>query len=160
MKTTAYLSVVLLTASVASAKSNNFKDQTQCTWYAAERFNAVAPEPGVNWGGNACDWFRGAADRGWEIHTAPASAVPGAIAVWADGMGNLGHVAFVTVVSPDKREIRIAEKNWAAPGQVTPDLGLKIPDGLQRKSRQGAPYRFLGYIYPKYLGKMSVAPRP
>ena len=159
MKHSSLFLVWIALACVLCAKTNNYPSD-QCTWYAAKRFNAVAPEPGVNWGGNACKWFNNAADSGWEIHTSPTSAIPGAIIVWADGMGNLGHVAFVTQVSKDKRQIHIAEKNWQAPGVVTDDKTLVVPDGLRRVAKNGMPYRFLGYIYPKYLGRMSVAPKP
>ncbi len=160
MKIRIGLSVAIaLAVSLAAAKSNNYPDKTQCTWYAAERFNAGAPEPGVNWGGNACDWFQNAADKGWEIRTAPTSAMVGAIAVWSEGAGRLGHVAFVTYVSPDKREIRVSEKNWVK-ATVT-EKNFPNPAALnQRVAKDGTPYRFLGYVYPKCLGKMSVRPRP
>lgn len=142
--------------SLLCAKSDSFP-QDQCTWHAAERFDTVAPKPGVNWRGNAGDWFRNAANNGWETRTGPMSAEVGAIIVWSGGFGNLGHVAIVTRVSGDKREIGLTEKNWR-PGIVT-EMTLRTDD-LRRYAKNGAPYQFLGYIMPRYRGKMSVAPRP
>ena len=141
------------------AKSNSFPPG-QCTWYAAERFNAVAPEPGVNWGGDAGKWFGNAADKGWEIRTAPASAVAGAVAVWAGGYQNQGHVAFVTPVAADQGSLKVAEMNWAKSGALTDSLVHALPAGLKRAEKDGTPYWLLGFICPRYPGKMSVRPKP
>lgn len=88
-----FLSTVLLALATcsATAKTNPF-EMGWCTWAAAELFNAAAPDPGVNWTGDAGTWLAKAKAAGWETTTSRNGAEVGAIVVW---IGNLGHVAVV-----------------------------------------------------------------
>ena len=88
----------------------------QCTTHAARRFDAIAPEPGVNWSGGARLWYTRAAAAGWIVTDAIDAARVGAIAVWDnwDGISEPrlfnGHVAFVEELTDDG--LVVSEMNW------------------------------------------------
>ena len=122
----------------------------QCTTHAARRFDSVAPEPGVNWRGNAKYWYENASAAGWQVARDRHAAEAGAIAVWD---GNAGHVAFVEAVTD--AGIYVSEMNWSlrscawstrfrtsAWGRV--DYAFLTWDEV--RLRLYAP--FIGYIYP------------
>jgi hypothetical protein len=122
----------------------------QCTTHAARRFDTVAPEPGVNWMGNAKYWYANAAAAGWMVGSDLHEARPGAVVVWD---GNAGHVAFVEAVMSEG--IYVSEMNWSqracswstrfrtsAWGRV----GYAFLPWEEVQSRLG--HRFIGYVYP------------
>ena len=80
----------------------------QCTTHAARRFDTVAPEPGVNWRGNATYWADNAEAAGWVVVRDMYSPQRGAVVVWT---GGAGHVAFVERVTEDG--IEVSEMNWS-----------------------------------------------
>ena len=80
----------------------------QCTTHAARRLDTVAPEPGVNWHGNAAYWRDNAAVAGWVVGDDLYAARPGAVVVWS---GGAGHVAYVERVTADG--IEVSEMNWS-----------------------------------------------
>ena len=80
----------------------------QCTTHAARRFDTIAPDPGVNWHGNAAYWYENAADAGWVVDNDLYAARRGAVVVWR---GGAGHVAFVERVTTDG--IEVSEMNWS-----------------------------------------------
>jgi surface antigen len=55
----------------------------QCTTHAARRFDTVAPDPGVNWRGNAAYWYDNADAAGWVVGR--ATCTPLARAPWSSG---------------------------------------------------------------------------
>jgi len=122
----------------------------QCTTHAARRFDTVAPEPGVNWRGNAKYWYANADEAGWVVSPALRDARPGAVVVWD---GNAGHVAFVEAVMPEG--IYVSEMNWSqracgwssrfrtsAWGRV----GYAFLPWEAVQSRLG--HAFIGYVFP------------
>ena len=80
----------------------------QCTTHAARRFDTLAPEPGVNWRGNAVTWYDNAKAAGWVVERDLFAARIGAVAVWDAGAG---HVAYVEQVYDDG--IVVSEMNWS-----------------------------------------------
>ena len=131
----------------------------QCTTHAARRFDTVAPDPGVNWNGNARLWYDNAAAAGWVVGSTITAPLPGAIAVWDnwDGGSELrlfaGHVAFVERVTADG--IEVSEMNWGGYlcsgwsrfrtstwGRVS-YASLTWEQAAQRNA-----HRFRGYVYP------------
>ena len=80
----------------------------QCTTHAARRFDTVAPDPGVNWRGNAAYWYDNAAAMGWVVSDDVYDPRPGAIVVWT---GGAGHVAFIERVTDEG--IEVSEMNWS-----------------------------------------------
>ena len=80
----------------------------QCTTHAARRFDTVAPEPGVNWRGNAAYWYDNAAAMGWVVGHDLHDARPCAVVVWS---GGAGHVAFIERVT--EAGIEVSEMNWS-----------------------------------------------
>jgi surface antigen len=80
----------------------------QCTTHAARRFDTVAPDPGVNWRGNAAYWYDNAREAGWVVGDNLHAARPGAVVVWS---GGAGHVAFIERVTDEG--IEVSEMNWS-----------------------------------------------
>lgn len=157
---------VLFFSPVCFAKENIFKkSKGYCTWYAAERFNAFSPVPGVNWRGHAGDWLENADSRGWLTTEDPYDAEIGSLIVWLDrndktNQSGKGHVAVVDSIDWGKKEIYISEMNWGPlmPGTdpkeakttkfdsvTTKTLSL---GNLNRKGRVST-YHFQGYILPR-----------
>lgn len=54
----------------------------QSLGYIAQEFDKLAPAPGINWNGDADDWFSNAAQFGWIEKTAPQDSRVGAIIIW------------------------------------------------------------------------------
>lgn len=131
----------------------------QCTTHAARRFDTVAPEPGLDWNGNARAWLRNAAARGWVVGDDLHAARSGTVVVWGDGLdwngpgyGN-GHVAYVESVWPEG--FTVSEMNWGylCPGASrfrTSMWGIVGYTFLTwEEARQRGQYRFAGFIYPE-----------
>lgn len=55
---------------------------TQTLGYIAQQFDKIAPAPGMNWDGDAEDWFSNAAQFDWVEKTAPQAAQVGALILW------------------------------------------------------------------------------
>lgn len=91
-----------------------------CTEHAARGFDLVAPAPGIDWVGDAGEWYNNAVH--WQRTTDPNGAVPGAIGVWND-VYKLGHVAVFTGYSEAAGIVyaNFSEENW---GPVEPDNEL------------------------------------
>ena len=125
----------------------------QCTTYASRRFDQAAPEPGVNWNGNAGTWAYRAAATGWVVVDDLYAARPGAVVVWG---GGAGHVAYIERVTAEG--IEVAEMNWSqqmcgwstrfrtsAWGRV----GRATLSWDEVRTRLWHP--FVGYVYPVRL---------
>jgi hypothetical protein len=56
----------------------------QSLGYIAQEFDKLTPAPGMNWNGDADDWFSNAAQFDWIEKTAPQDASIGAIILWKD----------------------------------------------------------------------------
>ena len=136
-----------------------------CTWYAAEEFNKHAPEPRIDWGGDAGVWFSNAKKEGWATTDNPYSPEIGSIIVWLDRndtteQTGYGHVAVVNRIDRGNKEIHISEMNWRPlmPGTNPDSLKTVNSDSVTTKTlsleslnRKGrvSTYHFLGYIKPK-----------
>src|SRR6266480_1010522 len=95
-----------------------FPNGGNCVWWAWEQWHLLGYDLPPNWG-NAADWIVDAERVGLPIATTPR---PGSIAVFprADGVwayGPVGHVAFVTWVSPDVTSFNVTYQNY---GDATP----------------------------------------
>src|SRR6266516_1077952 len=95
-----------------------FPSGGNCVWWAWEQWHLLGYDLPPNWG-NAADWIVDAERVGLPIATTPR---PGSIAVFprADGVwayGPVGHVAFVTWVSPDVTSFNVTYQNY---GDATP----------------------------------------
>jgi hypothetical protein len=68
--------------------------------YIAQEFDKLASAPGMNWNGDADDWFSNAAQFGWLEKTAPQDASVGAIILWKDASQKIS-VGIVRQVTAD-----------------------------------------------------------
>jgi len=158
------LMFLTLSPSICLSEENNYP-KGYCTWYAAEEFNKNAPEPGIDWGGDAGVWFSNAKKKGWATTDNPYSPEKGWIMVWLDKnettkQTGYGHVAVVNRIDWGKKEIYISEMNW---GPLMPETDPKEAkttnfnrvttktlslESLNRRGRVST-YHFQGYIKPK-----------
>ncbi|NTV19137.1 MAG: CHAP domain-containing protein [Bacteroidales bacterium] len=128
----------------AFAKANGFP-VGYCTRYAAEKFDTSVPEPGLDWPGNAGQWYVNARIRDWATSNNPMHAEKGAIIVWDGGPEGYGHVAIVETVRLNEKLIVISEMNWAGLGnRTTATLSMA---NLNRG--ENALYDFVGFIFPR-----------
>ncbi len=157
----------LLTPSYVHAKVNWFIPG-YCTWYAASEFNRQAPEPGINWSGNAGSWLFNAMGKGWAVNSSPAAAEVGALIVWQDywlegrvPCWGFGHVGVVSSIDWSRRTLTVTEMNWGPrkPGTSTQDaisvnfgrITTIQPLPWSNLNRVGASatYFFQGFIFPR-----------
>ena len=129
----------------------------QCTTHAARRFDAVAPDPGVNWFGGARTWYGNAAAAGWRVHAGLAGARSSTIVVWDDWDGVSsprqfnGHCAWVEAVTDDGLLISEMNAGDACPGQPrwrTTGWGIvayRLMPWEEVALRKGR-YRLLGFV--------------
>jgi surface antigen len=144
--------VFVLTISVFLSSAFAFS-AGQCTWYAANHF-----APGVNWSGNAGDWYANAGRLGWAESSDVYSPVVGSIVVWGGGKIDpdtgraYGHVAIVESISSNG--ITVGEANWDKSAE---DYGSNDIDhdtlSFDKVKNRGV-HNFIGYIYP-YKGGSS-----
>ena len=128
-----------------------------CTWYAAIEFDRVASRPGVNWHGNAQNWYQNASDAGWTATRNSAEVIPGSIIVW--GGGGFGHVAIVREVTSS--HIRISEMNSGTlihPG-ITTRFGEVTIEMLPRNNLNRHGLTFLGFILPRQAQQAVLPPQ-
>jgi surface antigen len=122
-----------------------------CTWYAAKEFDKVAPSPGVNWHGDAQDWYINASIQGWTATSEPREARVGSIIVWR---GNkYGHVAIIRQVSDTK--ITLDEMNWG--DFIDRDNAITVHFG---KVTSTGTLSFVGYILPTLTHTVTPTPAP
>jgi len=162
------LIAVGLTCLSVYAKSNFFPSG-YCTWYAASEFNSKAPEPGINWNGNAGDWYFRAMDKGWLTSPFASAAEVGALIVWQDirienrmAYSGFGHVGVVRSIDVARKTITVAEMNWgprkpgtSADQAITTNFGkvTTVTLSTSNLNRYGANpntvYYFYGFIFPR-----------
>lgn len=111
-----------------------------CTFYAAQKFDQVAPSPKLNWRGNAGTWFDNARKAGWRVSTSAREVRPQTIIVWNDG--GYGHVGWVEQVTRDR--ILVSEMNWTGFGKTS---STYLPLSNLNRGRYGQ-YRFVGFVFP------------
>ncbi|KXT77976.1 LysM peptidoglycan-binding domain-containing protein [Streptococcus sp. DD13] len=104
----------------------------QCTW-GVQKVSGWAGD----WWGNAADWATNAVKEGYTVGQVPTV---GSIAVWTQGAGGYGHVAYVTDVAADGR-IQVLEANYAGNQTIGNHRGWFNP----QKTTEGAAV----YIYPR-----------
>ncbi len=110
-----------------------------CTAYAAIRFSERSRAPGVDWNGDALDWYANAQVNGWTVTPDIGQPRIGAIVVWSGGHGE-GHVAIVEAA--DDNGVFISEMNWEG-RNILSNTTLSWGDLQYRGS-----YVFEGYVYP------------
>jgi len=111
-----------------------------CTPYAAIRFSERSRAPGVNWNGNAIDWYANAQAKGWTTTSNVGQPQIGAIVVWSGGNHGEGHVAVVEQM--DSNGIMISEMNWVGFNALSNET-LSWGQVSYRYR-----FSFEGYIYP------------
>lgn len=147
--------VLLAIPTLLSAKTNPF-ERGWCTYQAAETFNRIAPEPGVEWRGNAVNWLANASVKGWATTTRISEIVPGSALVWSSNIQSAGHVAGVTQVTATS--LIVEEMNYGARDPRANDP-LKTINFNKRTTREfkiagshssldGSTLRFIGAILP------------
>ncbi len=110
-----------------------------CTAYAAIRFGERSRAPGVDWNGDALEWYANAQANGWTVTPDIAQPRVGAIVVWSGGHGE-GHVAVVEAA--DDSGVFISEMNWEG-RNILSNTTLSWGELQYRGS-----YVFEGYVYP------------
>jgi hypothetical protein len=148
--------ILFLSANVGQASTSQFIEG-YCTYGAAQEFDKVAPNPpGVNWRGNAADWYDNANKAGWITKTGAKEAKVGAIVVWTGGGGkNYGHVAIVREVTING--IKIEEMNYGT--IINKDLAKTVNFGkfttavlnFDNLNRNQGKLIFKGYIWPERI---------
>ncbi|MBP2632274.1 MAG: hypothetical protein H6Q70_2902 [Firmicutes bacterium] len=108
---------------------------TQTLGYIAQEFDKTAPALGMNWDGDAEDWFSNAAQFGWVEKTAPNDAQSGAMIIWENDKKEVS-VGIVCQVAADHIVYKLPDKNGTFV-QTSIDL-----DTLANQ------IHLIGYIYP------------
>ncbi len=105
--------ILLLLVAQAIADYKGFPDD-QCTGYSAREFDKVAPSPGVNWRGNAGQWYDNASRAGWNVYNSGLMPpVTNCIAVWQNGAyGHVGMYRGPWIKNGSVVGVIIQEKNW------------------------------------------------
>jgi surface antigen len=146
---------ILAAATLAEGKSIPF-ERGWCTYQAAVIFNRFAPEPGIDWRGNAVNWYHNAAANGWATTTTPSAIIPGSVIVWSSTIQNAGHVAGVIRTRPGF--VTTSEMNFGARDPRSTDplktvafnfvTSRELSIGGTRPTLEGATLRFVGAILP------------
>jgi len=132
-----------------------------CTEYAARIFDQYAPSPGVNWRGNAQNWYTNASLAGWVVTNNPRDPrlSRGTIVVWSGG--NWGHVAIVWSVTRDNSgyvtNITVQEMNWGRfipeflrQGEpISENFGKVTTTSFSVSNLKRGSLNFVGYILPR-----------
>ncbi len=158
IKYTIVLIAILLLATNVGQATSYYKGfpEGYCTYGAAQEFDKVAPNPGVNWNGNAGNWFDNAGKAGWITKTGAKEAKVGAIVVWTGGI--YGHVAIVRQVTTSG--IIIEEMNYGPyrnkaeeASAITVNFSKFSPATLNfdNLNRNNGKLIFKGYIWPELL---------
>lgn len=132
-----------------------------CAKYAAQEFEKIAPQPGVNWLNTNYDWILQANHAGWVTKSMARDAMVGAIAEWQGLNRDGGHVAIVRVVLSDR--IIVEENNV---GKIIDNhiysfggtnYRAEVTDGWGKTTIRAIKYEdlrkmdsrtFMGYIWP------------
>ncbi len=128
-----------------------------CVWWGWEQWHLLGYNLPVGWG-NATDWIVDAERFGLSIGTAPrvgALAVfPVGDGVWAQG--SAGHVAFVTVVSPDNSTFNVTYQNYGSTIPMYIGHGFNV-SSINQPQFQNGHLRFIYFpkqIDPKLFAKL------
>jgi hypothetical protein len=143
---TAFVLSICLTIPVA-ASTTQFSPGW-CTYYAAQKFDAIVPPPGILWKGHAYKWCEAAAADGWiVVYNNICAAKLGAIAVYTGGPEGMGHVVFVESIS--STGITVSEMNWKGLWIISTTT-LTWEQAKKRPTKSpNPPLIFRGYIYPE-----------
>ena len=132
-----------------------------CAKYAAQEFEKIAPQPGVNWLKYNYDWVLQARQAGWVVKTSVRDVIPGAIVEWQGTKRDGGHVAIVRRVLANR--IIVEEMNvGTTTGMAVYNFGGEshqspVTDGWNKISIRSILYsdllkmdnkKFMGYIWP------------
>ncbi|MBU2699108.1 surface antigen [Sporomusaceae bacterium BoRhaA] len=132
-----------------------------CAKYAAQEFEKIAPQPGVNWLDGNYDWVLHANKAGWVTKLMARDVMIGAIAEWQGFNRDGGHVAIVRAVLSDR--IIVEENNVGKTvGKRTYSFGginysSDVTEGWGKTTIRAIKYddiikmdtrKFMGYIWP------------
>lgn len=95
----------------------------------------MAPAPGINWNGDADDWFSNALQFGWIEKTAPHDAQVGAMILWRNANNEVS-VGIVRQVTADHIVYEIPNENGTF---------VQVSIGFDTLANQ---FHLIGYIYP------------
>ncbi|MFL5691879.1 MAG: CHAP domain-containing protein, partial [Ktedonobacteraceae bacterium] len=129
-----------------------------CVWWPWEMWHRLGYDLPRNWG-NAADWISDAERSGLPLGKTPRV---GSIAVFPIGDGvwaftSVGHVAFVTSVSPDGSSFNVTYQNYGDPTPMY--VGQNYPVSLINASRfQNGNLRFI--YFPRLLDPNRFAQLP
>ncbi|MBU2700316.1 hypothetical protein Ga0466249_001408 [Sporomusaceae bacterium BoRhaA] len=107
----------------------------QSLGYIAQEFDKLAPAPGMNWNGDADDWFSNAAQFDWIEKTAPQDARVGAIILWENDNREIS-VGIVRQVTADHIVYELTNKD-----------GVFIQSSIDFDTLANQ-FHLIGYIYP------------
>lgn len=108
---------------------------SQTLGYIAQEFDKTAPVPGMNWNGDAEDWFSNAAQFEWIEKTAPRDAQAGAIILWKNVNQEVS-VGIVCEVTADHIVYEIPNKD-----------GTFVKSSIDFDTLVNQ-FHLIGYIYP------------
>ncbi|MDF2566513.1 MAG: hypothetical protein K0Q53_2917 [Massilibacillus sp.] len=103
--------------------------------YIAQEFDKSAPAPGMNWDGDAEDWFSNAAQFEWVEKTAPKDAQAGAMILWNNANQEVS-VGIVCEVATDHIVYKTPDKN-----------GTFVQSSIDFDTLANH-FHLIGYIYP------------
>jgi surface antigen len=147
MKKTITTTLIVVLSAIAVSAQGSYKGfpTGNCTNYAAQKFDSVAPAPKLNWNGNAGVWAQKALAAGWRVSMNAFDVHAQSIIVWNDG--GYGHVGWIEQVR--NGQILVSEMNWVGFGKVS---STWLPVSNLTRGRSGQ-YRFVGYIFPsRFVG--------
>lgn len=113
---------------------------SQALGYIAQEFDKIAPAPGMNWNGDADDWFSNAAQFGWVEKTAPQAAQVGALIIWKNVNQEVS-VGIVRQVAADHIIYELPNKD-----------GTFIQSSMDFTTLANQ-FHLIGYIYPKKVDR-------
>jgi len=132
-----------------------------CAKYAAQEFEKIAPQPGVNWLKYNYDWVLQAKQSGWVVKTNVRDVISGSIVEWQGLKREGGHVAIVRQVLANR--IIVEEMNVGTiTGTAVYNFGGEshqspVTDGWNKIGIRSILYsdllkvdnkKFMGYIWP------------
>lgn len=116
----------------------------QTLGYIAQEFDKIAPAPGMNWSGEADDWFSNAAQFDWVEKTAPQAAQVGALIVWKNANQEVS-VGIIRQVAANHIIYEIPNKD-----------GTLIQSSIDFSTLTNQ-LHLIGYIYPVKVNRSKQA---
>jgi hypothetical protein len=116
----------------------------QSLGYIAQEFDKMAPGTGMNWNGDADEWFSNAAQFNWIEKTAPKDAQVGAMILWKNATQEVS-VGIVRQVTADHIVYEVPDEK-----------GTFIQSSIDFDTLAN-PFHLIGYIYPAKVDRSKQA---